>query len=125
MLENFPKHLPDHPGERKSYLGTLIRNKKFRISVCLTAFLAMAGGTVAAALCIGKGVQQINEGQAAISALYASPIITRHRRQCSIAAQTMIVTQTSVMTGQIMIPISQLQSNIYTIATAPSAPAIT
>jgi hypothetical protein len=124
-LEKFPKHLPDRPGEKKSYLGTIVRNYKFRIIVCTIAFLAMVGGTVAAALFISKGMQRINEGQAAISALSSLPTSTMTPTPLqSTVTQTMMVTQTSVVTDPITIPVSQLRSTIYAIATAPPAPAV-
>jgi hypothetical protein len=123
VLEKFPKQLPIRTGEKKSYPGIVVRNNKFRTAVCVMAFLAMVGGTVAAALFISKGMQRINEGQAAISAHSSSPtVLTTTTPLQSTVMQTMMVTQTSVVTGQITIPVSQLQSTIYAIVTAPPAP---
>ncbi|KAF1925939.1 uncharacterized protein M421DRAFT_227754 [Didymella exigua CBS 183.55] len=125
-LENFPKDLPDRPGEKKLYLRTFIRNNKFRIIVCTIAFLTMIGGTVAAALYISAGMQRVNEGQAAISALASSPTTTAAPTLLqSTLTQTMMATQTSVVTGQITIPVSQLQPTINALATVQPAPAIT
>ena len=124
-LKNFPKHLPDRPGEKKSYLSTIIYNNKFRIVICSVSFLAMIGGTVAAALFISQGMQRIKEGQAALSATPSSPTATITPAPLqSPLTKTTIVTQTSVVTGEITIPVSQLQSTIYAVASAPAAPAI-
>lgn len=126
VLEKFPKYLPSRTGEKKSYLGILVRNNKFRIAACVMAFMAIVGGTVAATMFISKGMQRINEGQAANSAQSSSPtVLTTKTPLQSTVMQTMMVTQTSVVTGQITIPVSQLQSTIYAIVTAPPAPAVT
>lgn len=125
-LEKFPEHLPDRPGEQKSYLGTLVRHNKFRIIVCTIGFLAMVGGTVAAAMFISTGMQRINQGQAALSALSSSPTTTTTPTPLqSTMTKTMMVTQTSVVTGHITVPVSRLKSTIYAIATALPAAAIT
>lgn len=125
-LEKFPKPLPDRPGKQKSYLGTLVRNNQFRIIVCTIAFSAMVRGTVAAAMFISTGMQRINQGQAALSALSSSPTTrTTPTPLQSTMTKTMMVTQTSVVTDHITVPVSRLKSTIYVIATAPPASATT
>ncbi|KAF2624498.1 hypothetical protein BU25DRAFT_423967 [Macroventuria anomochaeta] len=124
-VEKFPNRLPDRPGEKKSYLSTIICNNKSRIIVCLVCFLAMIGGTVAAAMFISQSMESIQQGQAVLSAISSSPTTTATPTPLqSTMTKTTMVTQTSVVTGQITITISGLQSTIYAIATAPPAPAI-
>lgn len=86
----------------------------------------MIGGTVAAALFISTDVKRISEGQAALSPLSSTTAsITTPTPLQSTETQTMMMTQTSVVTGYIAIPVSQLQLTVYAIATAPLAPAVT
>lgn len=71
-------------------------------------------------------MKRISEGQAALSALSSAPasVATPTPLQSTVT-QTMMVTQTSVVTGHITIPVSRLQSTVYAIATTPPAPAVT
>lgn len=125
--EHFPKQLPERPGEKKPYLNTILRNNKFRIIICVVSFLAVIGGTVAAALFISRGMQSIKEGQAALSSTSPSSMVptTTPTKLQSTVTKTNIITQTSVMTDHLSIPISKLQSTICAIATAPAASYVT
>lgn len=118
-LKIFPKHLPNRPRKSKPYLGTLIRNNKLRILVCTIAFIAMIGGTAAAALFISRGMERIKEGQAALTTMPSLPLTTAALTPLqSTRTKTMMVTQTSVVTGQIT------QSTVYVTNTAPPIPAV-
>ena len=125
--EHFPKQLLERPGEKKPYLSTILRNNKFRIVICVVSFLAVIGGTVAAALFISRGMQSIKEGQAALSATSPSSMVptTTPTPLQSTMTKTNIITRTSVVTDHLSIPISKLQSTVYAIATAPVAPYVT
>lgn len=126
QVEKFPECLPVRPGAKKQYLGTLIRNNKFRIAVGLFCFLSMMTGAVGGAIFLSRTLQRINQGEAALSAASSSlPPNTAPIPLKSTMTQTMMATQTSVITGHITIPVSQLQSTIYAIATAPAGPKVT
>ena len=125
-VEHFPKRIPDCPDEKKSYFSTILRNHKFSITIYAMSFLTMIAGTVVAALFIGQGMQSIKEGQAALSVLSSSPTPTMAPMLMQFTlTKTNMVTRTLVMTGHLTIPISQLQSTIYAIATAPAASHVT
>lgn len=121
-VEDFPKYLLDRPGAKKSYLGTICRNK-FRIITGLVCFLAMVGGSIAAGILIGRGMQRINQGQAALAATLSSPTSTMTTPLESTVTKTVMVTQTSGVTSHITISVSRLQSTVHVIATSGSAPA--
>ncbi|KAJ4988272.1 hypothetical protein SVAN01_06207 [Stagonosporopsis vannaccii] len=100
-LKTFPQPLFDRPGRSKSSLSTLLRNNTFRIVVCTISFLAMIGGTAAAALLISRAMERINEGHPAFSATTsllnktATPTPLRY-----MVTMAMVCTQTSVVTGR-------------------------
>lgn len=109
QVEKFPKNLPPRPGKTQSYLGSIVRNNKLRIIICTVCFLAMIGGTVAAALFISRGIQRVNQGQAVLS---STPLQS---------TTTKTITQTSGIT----VSASGLQSTVHAVATTAPGPAIT
>lgn len=122
-LKTFPQHLPARPGNPKSYLCTLFRNNKHRIVICTISFLVMFGGTIVAALLISRAMERINEGQAALSIISSLSNRTAESTPLQFTlTKTTMVTQTSVVTGRIMVPISRSKSTTYAATTAPFAP---
>ena len=88
-------------------------------------FVVMIGATVAAAVYISQGVRRLNEDQDVLSETSSLRTTTPSPTPLqSTMTKTNTVTETSLVTGQITIIISGLQSTIYTIATAPPLPAI-
>jgi|SRR5690242_14612885 len=124
-LKTFPQHLPVRPDNSTFYLSTLFRNNKRRIVICTISFLVMIGGAIVAALLISRAMERINEGKAALSIISSlsttKPASTPLRFTLT---KTTMVTQTSVVTGWIMVPISWSQLTAYAAAKAPFAPTI-
>lgn len=126
VAEKFPMYLPVRTSKKASCVGSVLRNHKFRIVAGITCFLAMIGGTIGGAVFLSRTMQHINQGEVALSAASSSANITTTPTPLkSTVTRTKMVTQTSVVTSWITIPLTQVQSTVYAIVTAPNAPAVT